>query len=234
MKSIVPSYIWPGADDLWAETISSVTGPGSHFIINPNSGPLPTPSSQWARRIDQLLAAGHRPIAYVPVGFGDRASEAIDIIGVYARQYPTLTGVFLDEFPAEQHEYGNEPAVVDRLSAAILLARRLFSPSRNSMDAMRVIANAGRMPSKEIVEALPRIGVWVTHENRDMNGPSTKDIVAPVDSGYLETKRQAWLSYNDPNVAGTMAELARVGWSYGYTVSDPAPSGNPWDRNVAT
>ena len=200
------------------------------FVINPASGPGPNRDPAWARRVEQILAAGHRPLGYVPVGYGAHASETVDLIGVYARQYPNLAGIFLDEFPATTID----PVTVDRLSAAVLFARRMFSPTRNSMDAFRVIANPGVMPSKTVVDALPRIGVWVVHEDRDRDGVSVDDIVPPRNPGYLEIKRQAWLSYADPAVDATNARLAALGWQWGYTTSDPAPVGNPWDMDPAT
>lgn len=230
MRSIVAPYIWPGFDERWADALASSQGPDSMFIINPNSGPGVVRDPAWVRCIEQIHQAGHRAIGYSATGRGARALVVIDEIGTYSRLYPELDGIFLDEFPAENID----PVAADRLSAAILLARRLFSPSRNSMDAFRVITNPGVMPTQQVVDAVPRIGVWIVHEDRDPNGPSLDDITAPRNPGYLEVKRQAWLSYNDPAVAATHVRLAALGWQWGYSVSDPAPAGNPWDRDPAT
>lgn len=230
MRSIVPAYVYPGDDARWAELFARTVGAESMFVINPASGPGPSRDPAWARRIDQILAAGHRPIGYVPVDYGRRAAETVDMIGTYARQYPNLAGIFLDEMPGSDID----PVAVDRLSAAILFARRMFSPTRNSMDALRVVANPGVLPSEQVVDALPRIGVWVVHEDRDRNGASTDDITPPRNPGWLEVRRQAFLSYNDPDVDATHARLAELGWQWGWSCSDPAPLGNPYDGDPAT
>lgn len=230
MRSIVPGYIETGNDAGWSSTLARCA-PGSIVVINPANGPGAAWDAGWASRVAQIRSAGCQAFGYVHCRRGGRAGELVPDIDRYARFYGA-DGIFIDEFPSQLAEVGDEQLA--HLAAAILYARRVTSPRRDSLDASRVVVNPGTMPSGDIVTSLPTIGVWVIHEDRDPNGPSIDDVTGPGSNEILGPLRRAWLTYADPAPDATMARLVELGWRWGWSTDDPGPLGNPWDANPAT
>lgn len=231
-KGIPPAYIDTASDERWNRVLARCPV-NSRVTINPNSGPGTAPDPGWARRAAQLRAAGHEVYGYTHASRGARAGELVGDIGRYSRFYGNdVTGIFIDEMPATPDQVTSEQ--LDEIAAAILFGRRMTNPRRDSMQAQRIIGNPGVVPHPAIVTALPVVGIWIVHEAKDPNGASIDDIGRPYDLGYLDTDRQAFLAYGDPDPDRTLARLAELGWSYGWSTSDAGPLDNPWDENPLT
>lgn len=240
---LAPLYIPLDRPDVWDRELAKIpTGNYLHpehssaVILNPDSGPGFFPDPAWQARRAQLRERGILAYGYVPILRGE-ARGPEDRPGIDAVTAPWAIerwaefyepdGIFLDEFPTD----GRWPNV----QALVLLARRMCSPRLDSMERWRCIVNPGAVPSELIVEAMPQIHAWCTHEDRDQQ-PGVDDITPPPAYARLThpTPRQAWIGYNDPNPEASIARAHELGWHYAWSTSDPAPRGNPYDANDQT
>lgn len=233
MIRVVPAYIHPSETDRWSQLFSMLR-PRDVAIMNPASGPGEKLDVGWQSIKVGTEARGVLPCAYVATSYGRRCWTAVDEMVRWRDWYGPMR-FFLDEFPSSIEQLVDNGVGVARVEAAVLMARRNASPSWSSSPVManHVIANPGTVPSSALVDRLPSIGGWVVHEGRDPNGPAIDDIGRPP-CPWLRPAQQGWLSYNDPDPERTMARLVELGWGFGWSTSDPAPAGNPWDLNPST
>jgi hypothetical protein len=88
--------VYPGSE--WTEVATAASQVGIIAIINPDSGPDPTPDSSYTSYMAQLHTAGVELIGYVHTSYGDRAIADVEAdVDTYASEYPLLTGIFIDE-----------------------------------------------------------------------------------------------------------------------------------------
>lgn len=93
VKLLVPLYVYPGAS-----VAASASSVGTVAIINPNSGPAPSPDSSYLSYMQKLNNAKVELVGYVHTSYGSRnAAEVKAEIDTYATKYPNLKGIFLDE-----------------------------------------------------------------------------------------------------------------------------------------
>ena len=235
-RRIAPSYILPARHDLWEQLFARLS-PGDIVVANPANGPGDQVDAGW---VDVITEAHNRNLVvlgYVPCAYGlfeyrwrdgaepTRVAHVPRLTGRWSGYRPD--GIFLDEFP------WRADGDVDQLAASILHARRITTPRATSLDAARVVLNIGAVPDAGLLNRLPVVRCVIVHENRDPNGPSIDDIGVPP-STLISPRRQGWLSYNDPDPERTMGRLEELGWGYGYSTTDPAPLGNPWDGDPNT
>ncbi|HEX4514093.1 MAG TPA: spherulation-specific family 4 protein [Polyangiaceae bacterium] len=107
---IVPLYTYP-TDGTWTAIIQAKTAHPSVpivAIINPDSGPGTSKSTDYATGITNLQTAGVIVIGYVPTGYGTKSYSALPTveaaIGDYATWYPTIDGIFFDEMSSDANE----------------------------------------------------------------------------------------------------------------------------------
>ncbi len=125
---LVPLYTYP-TDGTWAAVIQAKTIHPSVpivAIINPDSGPGPSKSSDYATGIASLEAAGVRVIGYVPTGYGTSSYSGVSQVegemDDYATWYPDLDGIFFDEMSTsagEQSYYATLATHASSLSFAM-------------------------------------------------------------------------------------------------------------------
>lgn len=234
MKVLQPVYVWPSDEFAWSVAAAPLRSrPADQLmgrdvaIFNPASGPGTQMDPAWRARCAE--AVGRYDVAgYVPLGYGNDAATlaAFESFSRWRKWYGP-NHFFLDEFPMAV------PGRLELLEGLVLTARRYASPGWGSNDQRRVIANPGTVPSRDLVVALPGIGVWVTHESRDVDGASVDDVGRPP-CPWLPAHAQAFLTYADADPERTLARADELGWGWAGSSTDPAPAGNPWDGNPAT
>ena len=100
---LVPLYTYP-TDGTWS---ALVTAEDAHptvdivAVINPNSGPGTSKSTDYATGITTLETAGIVVVGYVPTGYGTKPYSALATveaaIDAYVSFYPNIQGIFFDE-----------------------------------------------------------------------------------------------------------------------------------------
>jgi hypothetical protein len=107
---IIPLYTYP-TDGTWTAVIQAKTAHPTVpivAIINPDSGPGTSKSSDYATGITNLQTAGVIVIGYVPTGYGTKSYSALPTVEAavsdYATWYPTIDGIFFDEMSSEAGE----------------------------------------------------------------------------------------------------------------------------------
>lgn len=232
MRRLAPLYIPTSDPASWDDAINRL-GVTDLVVFNPDNGPGRGLDAQWQGRALQARGRGLMVTGYTPISYGRNVPAAMQLLDRWRAWYG-VRSVFVDEFPSNVESMVGTGTPITFLEAIILLARRVASPggSSSSSNAHRVILNPGTVPTAALVDRLPD-AVWVVHEGRDSNGPSVDDVGRPPCS-FLPPMSQGWISYNDPDPQRTMARLAELGWGYGWSTSDPAPRGNPYDNDPST
>jgi len=96
MKMLLPLYVYPGS--AWDNIISAASKIDIIAIINPNSGPTPTPDSSYTTYMNRLDSAGVEQIGYVYTSYASRSLSAVKAdIDTYKNKYPHIIGIFFDE-----------------------------------------------------------------------------------------------------------------------------------------
>jgi hypothetical protein len=161
---IVPLYTYP-TDGTWDAIIQSKKAHPTVpivAVINPNSGPGTSKSSDYATGITNLQSAGVTVIGYVPTGYATASYSPLPNvegqISDYATWYPTIEGIFFDEMSndAKQASYYQSLATY---VASKNLAITVGNPGANVPEALLgiltnlVIYESGGFPSQSKVDA---------------------------------------------------------------------------------
>lgn len=98
LKLLVPLYIDPPSST-WTDCINAAQmGIDVIAVINPNDGPVVPADSAYTTGISQMVAAGVTVLGYIHTLYGGRAiSDVSTDISNYAKYYPGLSGIFVDE-----------------------------------------------------------------------------------------------------------------------------------------
>lgn len=234
-----PSYWWasyyqPRESDTWADTLSDPSTVG-FVIVNPNSGPGETASSDWQVQMDVARASGATVLGYVSSDYanaaiardGSRTPENIIAeIQSYVEWYG-IDGVFLDEVSngwseeqADDHVWYGD------------LVRSL----RGQFPELILVGNAGTNTRRDYAEMFD---VLVTFEGTAERYLTTeKTNLLPSDyQGIASTK--FWHMVHDvesrEQATAVLSLASEVGAGHIYLTDDsnthepPAMWGNPYD-----
>jgi len=161
---IVPLYTYP-TDGTWTAIIQAKTAHPTVpivAVINPNSGPGTSKSSDYATGITNLQTAGVIVIGYVPTGYGTASYSPLPNveaqIDAYANWYPTIEGIFFDEMSNDAGEASYYQSLATYV-ASKNLSITVGNPGANVPDALLgiftnlVIYESGGMPATSKVDA---------------------------------------------------------------------------------
>lgn len=161
---IVPLYTYP-TDGTWAAIIAAKNAHPSVpivAVINPDSGPGTSKSTDYATGITNLQAAGVTVIGYVPTGYGTASYSPLpnveSQVSDYVGWYPTIEGIFFDEMSSD----ANEASYYQSLATFVAsknLAITVGNPGANVPDALLgiftnlVIYESGGIPAQSKIDA---------------------------------------------------------------------------------
>jgi hypothetical protein len=161
---IVPLYTYP-TDGTWAAIIQAKKAHPSVpivAIINPNSGPGTSKSSDYATGITNLQSAGVTVIGYVPTGYGTKPYSALatveGAVSDYVTWYPTIEGIFFDEMSSDAGEASYYQSIATYCTSKNL-AITVGNPGANVPAALLgifsnlVIYESGGIPQQSSVDA---------------------------------------------------------------------------------
>ena len=221
LQILIPLYIYPNwyapADYQWPDVVSASSQVPIVAIINPASGPTPTPNSDYVRGMNDLLAADDvKMIGYVRTDYTNQPLATVKAeIDAYANEYDTwITGIFFDE--------------VSNVSADLAYYTEIYDYARAKPTFDLVVVNPGTN-TDEVYFSQPAADVGTIFESASA---SWTGYTAP---GYLNQYDRSKFSMM---VHGTSAESTMKqhldlaitrGFGYVY-VTDETFAGNPWDN----
>ncbi|KAI0272494.1 Spherulation-specific family 4 [Gloeopeniophorella convolvens] len=213
---IFPDYIYPGDGCSAWEPISSAIGANPdvpfYIIINPNSGPVPSPDSNYQACIPTLRPAGTQAkvLGYVPTGFGGTSisdvEASIDEYFAWGASYRP-DGIFLDEVITSA-------SFVDHYATLASYGKNHFEP---------VVFNPGTTPESDAY--FTSADLIVTFENA-YSTFSTSDLSI---SSSAPAAKQAVILYSSPSTPppSFIDQLGELGVGFIYLTDDGLP--NPYD-----
>jgi hypothetical protein len=161
---IVPLYTYP-TDGTWAAIIAAKKAHPSVpivAVINPNSGPGTSKSTDYATGITDLQAAGVTVIGYVPTGYAKASYSPLpnveSQVSDYVTWYPTIEGIFFDEMSGDASTASYYQSLATYV-ASKKLGISVGNPGANVPDALLgiftnlVIYESGGVPAQSKVDA---------------------------------------------------------------------------------
>jgi hypothetical protein len=145
-------------------------------IVNPNSGPNPTPDSAYLSGMNKLKNAGAEMVGYVYTSWGARPiSDVKRDIDTYVSNWPLLNGIFFDEGSAEAKD--------------IPFYTELYNYVRVTKGKKHVILNPGVQPAQGYADISTNIVIFEDYGNKFTSPKSYASWVkcapsASVKSGY--------------------------------------------------
>jgi len=162
---IVPLYTYP-TDGTWTAIIQAKTAHPTVpivAVINPNSGPGTSKSTDYATGITNLQGAGVTVIGYVPTGYGTASYSPLPNvekqIDDYVTWYPTIEGIFFDEMSGDAGEASYYQSLATYVGAKGASKITVGNPGANVPDALLgiftnlVIYESGGMPTASKIDA---------------------------------------------------------------------------------
>lgn len=164
MGLIVPLYTYP-TDGTWTAIVQAKNAHPTVpivAVINPDSGPGTSKSSDYATGITNLQSAGVTVIGYVPTGYGTASYSPLPNIesqvSDYVTWYPSIEGIFFDEMSGDASTASYYQSLATFV-ASKGLSITVGNPGANVPDALLgiftnlVIYENGGMPSPSSVDA---------------------------------------------------------------------------------
>ena len=106
LKILVPAYFYPNGPGLkeWTTLIQSAKGKVTLYaVVNPSNGSGATANADYAKIIQKAKTAGIRLIGYISTRYGERPIEEVEAeVKRWFDLYPDISGIFIDEFSADE------------------------------------------------------------------------------------------------------------------------------------
>lgn len=216
LRILVPLYEDPNTD--WNTLITAAqTGANIWAIINPNSGPdTAGPSSDYVSYMAQFEAAGITMLGYVHTSYGARAISAVTTdINTYARLYPGLAGIFIDEAATD----ASEIPYYQQVYSAITGAGYQYD-----------IINPGTQPDQGYLAVSTSIVIFEDVASNLVNDFSSWVTCAPTASekaGYKYRFAGMAISASQSNMPSLITTMQNSGMGFVY-VTNGAAGGNTY------
>jgi hypothetical protein len=151
LKFLVPLYVYPGST--WDTVAAGASKVPTVAIVNPNSGPNPTPDSAYLNGMNQLKNAGAEMVGYVYTSWGARPiSDVKRDIDTYASNWPLINGIFFDEGSADAKD--------------IPFYRELYNYVTVTKGKKHVILNPGVQPAQGYADISTNIVIFEDYGNK--------------------------------------------------------------------